>query len=101
VLETLLFGKPMLALPVALDQPAVAAHLERLGVAKVLAPEQRSADQIRAVLLKLGTESRHREAAKAVQAQLQSIHGAAQAASIIEKALAKHRQTSASVFALQ
>jgi MGT family glycosyltransferase len=87
-LETLLFGKPMLALPVALDQPAVATHLERLGVAEVLAPQQRSADEIRQVLLKLGTESRYREAAKAIQTQLQSLRGTAQAASIIEEALA-------------
>lgn len=87
-LETLLFGKPMLALPVALDQPAVATHLERLGVAEVLPPQQRSADEIRQGLLKLRTDSRYREAAKAIQTQLQSLRGAAQAASIIEEALA-------------
>ena len=89
-LETLLSGKPMLALPLALDQPAVAAHLERLGVAEVLSPLHRSAGEIREALLKIRTESRYRKAAKAIQAQLQSLDGAAQTASIVEEALAKH-----------
>ena len=87
-LEALLFGKPMLALPVALDQPAVATHLERLGVAEVLPPQQRSAGEIRQALLKLRTKSRYLEAAKVIQTQLQSLRGAAQAASIIEEGLA-------------
>lgn len=100
VLETLLSGKPMLALPVALDQPAVAAHLERLGVAEVLTPQQRSADEIRESLLKLRAENRYREAAWAIQTQLQSLHGTAQAACIVEEALAQHRLTSHSVLAL-
>ncbi len=90
VLETLLSGKPMLALPVALDQPAVATHLERLGVAEVLSPQHRSADEIREALLKLMTENRYREAAGAIQAQLQTLSGTAQAASIVEEALANH-----------
>ena len=87
VLETLMLGKPMLALPLALDQPAVAAHMERLGVAEVLSPQQRSAAEIREALLKLRTETRYREAAQSIQAQLQSLQGTAQAASIVEDAL--------------
>jgi MGT family glycosyltransferase len=96
VLETLLSGKPMLALPLALDQPAVAAHLERLGVAEVLSPRHRSADEIREALLKLRAENRYREAAKAIQTQLQSLHGTAQAVSIVGEALANPRQSSTS-----
>jgi len=88
VLETLLFGKPMLALPIALDQPAVAAHLQRLGVAEVLCPNHRSAAEIREALLKLMTDNRYREAASLIKVQLQSLHGTAQAASIVEEALA-------------
>lgn len=96
-LETLLSGKPMLALPLALDQPTVAAHLERLGVAEVLSPLHRSTEEIREALIKIRTESRYRKAAKAIQAQLQYLDGAAQAASIVEEALARH----ALVLALQ
>jgi MGT family glycosyltransferase len=93
VLETLLSGKPMLALPVALDQPAVATHLERLGVAQVISPQRTSAHEIREALLKLMSQNRYREAAKAIQAEVQSLHGAAQAASIMEEALASGRDS--------
>jgi len=92
VLETLLLGKPMLAIPLALDQPAVAAQLERVGVAEVLSPQHRSVDEIREAILKLVTENHYREAAKAMQNQLQSLEGVALAASIVEEALANHGQ---------
>jgi len=92
VLETLLFGKPMLALPLALDQPAVAAHLDRLGVAEVISPQQRSAPEIRRALCKLRTEKCYRDAAKIIQTELQSIHGVVQAASIVEKELKELRK---------
>ncbi len=91
-LETLLQGKPMLALPIALDQPAVAARLERLGVAEVLPSQDRSSERIRAALLKLRAETHYREAARAIQGQLQHLHGTSQAASILEERLASHRQ---------
>jgi MGT family glycosyltransferase len=91
VLEALTLGKPMLALPLALDQPAVAAHMERLGIAEVLSRQHRSVDEIREALLKLTKETRYREAAEAIQAQLQSLHGTARAASIVEESLLSQR----------
>ena len=87
VLESLLAGKPMLALPIALDQPAVATHLERLGLAEVLSPLQRSTEEIREALLKLTTENRYRDTVRLIQQQLQTLKGVAQAASIVEEAL--------------
>ncbi|HEV2578129.1 MAG TPA: nucleotide disphospho-sugar-binding domain-containing protein [Acidobacteriaceae bacterium] len=92
VLETLLSGLPMLALPLALDQPAVAARLETLGLAEVLSVQHCSEWEIRAAVLRLLTESRFRESATAVQSQLQSLCGAKQAASILERAIANHTQ---------
>ena len=94
VLEALLFGKPMLALPLALDQPAVATRLERLGVAEVLSPHVCSADEIRKSLLKLQTDNRYRRAAIAIQGQLRALRGVARAASIVEDAMANYRETS-------
>lgn len=91
VLETLLSGLPMLALPLVLDQPAVAARLQALGVAEVLSARC-SEDEIRAAVLRLTTDSRYRDLARAMQAQLRSLNGTEQAASIVEKALADHRQ---------
>jgi zeaxanthin glucosyltransferase len=90
-LETLLHGKPMLALPLALDQPAVAAHLVRLGAAEALSTETRSAPEIHAALLRLLRESRYSEAARRLQNQLVCLNGLDRAADIIETRLSKPR----------
>ena len=87
VLETLRAGKPMLALPIALDQPAVAAHLQRLGLAEVLCARDCSAADVRDALLKLMTSETYLIAVRVLQAQLQSLNGAALAATIIESAI--------------
>jgi MGT family glycosyltransferase len=92
VLEALLSGLPMLALPLALDQPAVAARLETFGIAEVLSAQHSSEHEIRAAVLRLMTESRYRELATAIQGQLQSLNGTGQAASIVEEAFGHHRQ---------
>jgi zeaxanthin glucosyltransferase len=92
VLETLLQGKPMLALPIALDQPAIAMHLQRLGVAEVLPAESRSAEEIRAALLRLRAQPRYRDAARNIQTQLKTLRGVTRAASIIEESLANCRR---------
>jgi MGT family glycosyltransferase len=88
VLETLLQGKPMLALPVDLDQPAVAAHIERLGAAEVLAPDQCSSEKIRLALVKLLTDSSYHRAAEAIQVKLKSLRGTSDAAGIMEEEMA-------------
>jgi zeaxanthin glucosyltransferase len=86
-LETLLHGKPMLALPLTLDQPSVAAHLVRLGVAQALAVDTRSTEQIEAALGKLLRDKRYRETARRIQSQLLALHGLDRAADIIEARL--------------
>ncbi|HEX5283618.1 MAG TPA: glycosyltransferase [Bryocella sp.] len=91
-IETLLSGLPMLALPLALDQPAVAARLKSLGVAEALPPQHCSEDEIRAAVHRLLTQDRFRDAARTIQAQLQSLRGIEQAGCIVEEALANHRQ---------
>ena len=93
VLEALLQGKPMIALPMVLDQPAVAARLARLGVAEVLSISNRSAEQIRAALVKVRRNPSYRDAAQKLQAQLRCLHGLEHAAEIIEQALAKHNSS--------
>jgi MGT family glycosyltransferase len=86
-LETLLHGKPMLALPLTLDQPSVAAHLVRLGVAKALAMDARSTEQIQMALDTLLRDNRYRQAAGRIQSQLLALHGLDRAADIIEARL--------------
>jgi zeaxanthin glucosyltransferase len=95
VLETLMQGKPLLALPMTLDQPAVAARLAALGVAEVLPTENRSTEQLRTALLKVHNDPSYRNAAQKLQSQMQSLHGLERASGIIEEALSKHRDSSA------
>jgi MGT family glycosyltransferase len=96
VLEALMQGKPMLALPITLDQPAIAAHLARLGVAEVLSTENRSAQQIRTALIKIRKDSRYQNVAQSLKATILSLCGLDRAADIIEEALAKDRISSVS-----
>jgi zeaxanthin glucosyltransferase len=93
--ETLLNGRPMVALPKAFDQPAIATRLERLGVAEVLRVKDLSSWKIRVALKKILTNSNYRIAAVELQTKIRSARGLERASDIIEKTLEKHtsRQT--------
>ncbi len=86
-LETLMEGKPMIAIPKAFDQPAVAARLEWLGVAEVLSIENISTHRLRLALSKVLNEASYRTAAREIQGKIRSVHGLERAADVIEKAL--------------
>jgi len=96
VLETLMQGKPLLALPMTLDQPAVAARLAALGVAVVLPAKIRSAEQIRTAMLKVHNDPSYWNAAQKLQSEMQSLRGLERAADIIEEALSKLRDSAPS-----
>lgn len=87
VFEALMEGKPMIAIPIAYDQPAIAARLARLHIAEVLPIMRLSAKRIRAAVTKLLSDTSYQEAAGKMQSTLQSIRGSARAADIIEEAL--------------
>jgi zeaxanthin glucosyltransferase len=86
-LETLMEGKPMVVIPKAFDQPAVAARLAWLRVAEVLPPRTLSAKQIHLSLVKLLDNPSYREAARDVQASIRSARGLEHAGDVIEEAL--------------
>lgn len=90
VFETLMQGKPMIALPKTFDQPAIAVRLERAGVAEVLRVKGLSAEKIRGALVKVLTDSRYRDAARELQTEIRSEDGLERAVSIIERALERH-----------
>ena len=79
-LETLMEGKPMLVIPRAFDQPAVAARLERCGTAVVLAATKLSAGRIRSALLTLLTQPDYRNAAVKMKTAVRASRGLAYAA---------------------
>jgi zeaxanthin glucosyltransferase len=93
VLETLLHGKPMVALPMTLDQPAVAARLAKEGAAVVLSEQHRTVEDIRDALLKVRDDPRYHEAALKLQTQMLPLRGLERAAEIIEQMLASHHRS--------
>ena len=101
VFEALMEGKPMVAIPLAYDQPAIAARLARLGIAEVLPIMRLSAKRIRSAVTSLLSESSYRNAAAKIQATLQSLHGLDRAVAVIEVALERHLRNSASIRGLQ
>jgi MGT family glycosyltransferase len=90
VFETLMQGVPMIAIPIAHDQPAIAARLARLKLAQVIPQRGLSAEKLRAAVITLLNDPCYRASARQVGAQVRLLHGAAHAADIIEAALARH-----------
>jgi zeaxanthin glucosyltransferase len=80
----LMEGKQMVAIPIAHDQPAIAARLARLGIAEVLPIMRLSAQEIREAVVKTMTEPRYREAAVKMQGRVRALPGVECAADIIE-----------------
>jgi MGT family glycosyltransferase len=90
VLETLMEGVPMIAIPIAHDQPAIAARLARLKLAEVLPLRNLSSEKVRAAAEALLSNPRYGESARTIGLKMRSFRGAERAADIIEAALAKH-----------
>lgn len=90
VLETLMQCVPMIAIPIAHDQPAIAARLTRLKLAQVIPPRDLSADKVRAAIVTLLNDPHYRDSAQSIGIQMRSLCGASHASDVIEAALAKH-----------
>ena len=90
VFETLLEGKPMIAIPKTFDQPAIAARLAWLGAAIVLPSGKLSAKQIRSALSAVLDDPSYRNATREIQAKIRSARGLERAADLIEEALETH-----------
>ncbi|MGB6193564.1 MAG: glycosyltransferase [Terracidiphilus sp.] len=90
VFETLMQGKPMIAIPKALDQPAIAARLAWLGAAIILRPGKFSSTVMRAALLSLLHDPSYRNAAQDIQARILAARGLERAADLIEQGLESH-----------
>lgn len=93
VFETLLQGKPMIAIPKTFDQPAIAARLGWLGAAIVPRPGKLSVQEIRSALSTVLGDPSYREAARGIQARLRSARGLERAADLIEQALENHAKS--------
>ncbi|MGB9229770.1 MAG: nucleotide disphospho-sugar-binding domain-containing protein [Terracidiphilus sp.] len=85
--ETLMEGKPTVAIPLAYDQPAIAWRLKRLKAAEVLPVMRLSIDRIQRAVIRVLSDPKYREAAERIQASMRSTQGAKRAADIIEVGL--------------
>jgi zeaxanthin glucosyltransferase len=85
--EALMAGKPMIVIPMAYDQPAIAARLARLHIAKVLPIMRLSAARIRIAVITLLGDASYKHAAVAMQSALRNLRGSTEASDIIEDAL--------------
>jgi zeaxanthin glucosyltransferase len=92
VFETLMQGKPMIAIPKTFDQPAIAARLAWLGAAIVLRPGKPSVQEIRSALATVLSDPSYRNAAGGIQAKIRSAHGLERAADLIEQTLGSHAE---------
>ena len=93
VLETLLEGKPMIAIPFAYDQPAVAARLAWLKAAEVIPINELSAESVRFALSKVINNPLYRDTARELQAGIRSAPGLECAVEVIERALERYAAT--------
>ena len=87
VMETLAAGLPMAAMPLAFDQPAVAARIARAGVGIALRPRPPLRKRLRKALAEVLEAPRHRAQALKAQTEIQAAGGVARAADLIEAAL--------------
>jgi zeaxanthin glucosyltransferase len=84
--QSLHFGVPMIAIPLAHDQPAIAARLGRTGAGIVIRPRQLNYARLRAAIeLLLPQSSTYREEARRMQEAIRKAGGVQRAADIIEQ----------------
>ena len=87
VMDALQAGKPMLALPIAFDQPGVAARVAHAGVGIRLIPALASASALARALKRLLDEPQFRARAAVLGAEVQRAGGVERAADIVLSAL--------------
>ncbi|MBF9134860.1 glycosyltransferase [Plantactinospora sp. S1510] len=85
-LESLAHGVPTVAIPVANDQPGVAARLRYLGVGEFVPVHRVNASRLRAAIDKVLDEPAYRTNARRYQRQIAEVDGLGRAADIVEEA---------------
>jgi zeaxanthin glucosyltransferase len=87
VLDCLSNGIPMVAIPIAIDQPGLASRLAWAGVAEVVLPKRISVSKLRDAIKRVLTDSSYRQNALRLKSAIQQAGGVSRAADIIEKAV--------------
>jgi zeaxanthin glucosyltransferase len=88
VLESLVAGVPLVALPIGYDQPGISARIAYHGVGEFIAFEDVTAACVGETIRTVLENSEYRERAKRLGDEIASLNGPEMAAEIIERALA-------------
>ncbi|MEG4116125.1 glycosyltransferase [Microcoleus sp. N9_B4] len=84
-LESLSNGVPMVAIPVANDQPGVAARIAYTGVGEVVSLKELSVPKLRSAIVKVLTQESYKQRAIEMQGAIGRSGGTKRAADIIEQ----------------
>ena len=87
VLESLCEGVPLVAVPLANDQPGVAARVKARGACVVVPRHRLNAARLRKAVMLVLQDARYREAAQVLQRTIKRMDGPGRAADIIEQVL--------------
>jgi zeaxanthin glucosyltransferase len=85
VMQSLLFGVPMVALPITHDQPAIAARVGRSGSGEVIPIKQLTSASLRAGIEQVIHNSSYRDRARSLSESIRVAGGVERAASIVEQ----------------
>ena len=90
VMESLAQACPLIAIPIATDQPAIANRLTWAGAGTCIPLKEISSSRIRSTIEEMLNNQGYRERARTIQSEIQECGGVERAADIIERSLDKN-----------
>lgn len=87
VMQSLLFGVPMVAIPLTHDQPAIAARIAHSGTGEVIAPRQLNAKRLEDSLRRVREDPTFRQNAERIRTSIRGAGGAERGADVVESVL--------------
>jgi len=84
VLDSLAAGTPMIAMPIAYEQPAIAARVKASGAGISISPSRLTVGSLRNGIRQILQESSYRDCARCVAEEIRAAGGSRKAASVIE-----------------
>ncbi|GAB4238125.1 MAG: hypothetical protein Kow00121_65080 [Elainellaceae cyanobacterium] len=87
VLDALSFGVPLVAIPIAFEQPAIAARIRWTGTGEVIPGDRLSVPKLRAAIQQVLTDQSYLQKALTIQASIAQSGGILSAADIVEQAV--------------
>jgi zeaxanthin glucosyltransferase len=90
VMQSLMFGVPLVAMPITHDQPAIAARVQRSGAGEMIPIRDLTPQRLRAALDLVMSDPTYRMRAKKISASIRTAGGIGRAVAIVEEILARN-----------